>query len=295
MITKIINKSDYIKVDWQLSNVCNFDCPYCPDGTKNGTSGWPSLKQCFNSVDILNEKGKCEFTFSGGELTMWNEFPNLCSYIKQNLNNKINLITNGYRSYSYWERLNVDTIFYSWHPTSKLNIKRWCNNINQNKKNNRVFVLMYPDVWDKVVNDFEYMKKNLVNYESLELKYVDERNRKINYNDDQLNFIKNNSVLNFSYPKDPSYTVVIDNIEKHIPISEILTKKLNKFYGWKCNAGVKNIVFQINGNVSSTSACRVGNSLGNWHIGYFKFSEKPLNCNVQNCWCAPDIRIDKWI
>ena len=298
MITKIINKLNTIQVDWQLSNVCNFNCPYCPDGAKNGSSGWPSLKSCFESFDILNERGKCSVTFSGGELTLWKEFSKLCSYIKQSGDHNIHLITNGYRSHNYWKRLDIDQISFSWHPTSKMRIEKWCNNINLcNIKSKRVFILCYPNVWNKVVDDFNYLKNNLNDVDSIELKYVDERakKQKILYTHEQLKFIQDNSVLNFAEPRKPKFIAVIDNKEKDIPISEILTKGLNKFKNWKCNAGIKNIVLQFDGNVQGTSACNVGNSLGNWHIGFFEFADAPLVCNVENCWCAPDIRIDKWI
>ena len=297
MITQIINNSNRINIDWQLSNVCNFDCSYCPDNVKNGSSGWPSLKCCVDSVDIVVENGLCEFTFSGGELTLWKDFPQLCSYIKQKGNHKIYLITNGYRSPNYWKNINVDIIFFSWHPTSKLKIEKWCEKINLcTNKHKRIFVLMYPYVWDKAVSDFNYLKENLIDFETLELKYVDERAKKekILYTQDQLSFIEKNAILNFKKATRAKFNVVINNIEKHIPISKILTKKLNKFYGWKCNAGIKNLVLQINGNVSSTSACNVGESLGNWHYSFFEFAKKPLICNIKNCWCAPDIMIEKW-
>lgn len=297
MITKIKRNAERVYVDWQLSNVCNFNCPYCPDGAKNGSSGWPKLQSCKDTVDILSEKGICEFTFSGGELTIWKHLPELFCYIKSKNKHLIHLITNGFKNYKYWNNIQADYISFSWHPTSPLKVEKWTENINKSyAKKKRVYLLCYPLVWDKVISDFTYFKKNLTDVELIELKYVDERARKkITYTAEQLDFISNNSIINFPKPNKTIYTLTFDDgSEGHIPISELLSKGLNKFKNWKCNAGVNNIVLNYNGNVNRTSACRIGDSLGNWHSGFFEFAKEPVICNVDSCWCAPDIWIDKW-
>ncbi len=290
--TKIINKSNKISIDWQLSNVCNFNCPYCPEESKNGSSGWPNLENCYNVVDTFSKKGLCEFSFSGGELTMWKDLSKLFSYIKQKGDHKIHLITNGYKSSNYWKKLDVDIITFSWHPTNNLNISKWCNNINLcNVKSKRVWVLSYPPIWDKVVHDYEYFKNNLKDIRILELKYVDERSEKISYNQEQLKFIGNNFIKKKEIGK---FSLIINGNEEYFSIPNILSKNMNNFNGWKCNAGVKNFVLKTNGDVFPTSGCTVGRSLGNWFTNNFKSLKEPLICNVDKCWCGPDIKIEKW-
>ncbi len=295
MISEIINTNKKCKIDWQLSNVCNFDCPYCPDNVKNGSVGWPSFEKCKDTVDILNDKGICEITLSGGELTIWKHFNELCDYIKLKKNHNTYLITNGYKNEKYLSNLNVDKIFFSWHPTSPISIEKWCDKINNVKnKHKRVYVVMYPKVWDKVLEDFTYLKNNLYDFDSLEPKFVDNRAKiNIKYNQDQLKFIEENLVLNFSKPNKPSLYAVINNKRKEVTVSGLITKNLNNFNNWTCEAGINNLVLRIDGSVYPTSGCNVGEQLGNWHNGFFQFRRTGLLCTQQTCWCGPDIMINK--
>ena len=157
-ISKIINKTKAISIDWQLSNVCNFDCPYCVDSSKNGKSGWPDFDSCIEVVNTFTEYGLCEFSFSGGELTMWKNLPELFDYIKSK-NHKIHLITNGYKAGRYWSKINADIITFSWHPSSNIDVLKWTDNVNLCHIQKRVWVLAYPKLWTKVVVDFNNLKK----------------------------------------------------------------------------------------------------------------------------------------
>tara|TARA_Y100000004_G_scaffold78398_1_gene88260 strand:- start:940 stop:1818 length:879 start_codon:yes stop_codon:yes gene_type:complete len=289
-ISKIINKTKAISIDWQLSNVCNFDCPYCVDSSKNGKSGWPDFDSCIEVVDTFTEYGLCEFSFSGGELTMWKNLPELFDYIKSK-NHKIHLITNGYKAGRYWSKINADIITFSWHPSSNIDVLKWTDNVNLCHIQKRVWVLAYPKLWTKVVVDFNNLKNNLTDVRILELKYVDNRSENISYTEDQLNFIQKNYLRKKQVGK---HFLLDDGIERQLSVPDLLSKGLNNFKGWNCNGGVNNFVLKPDGNVYPTSACSVGSSMGNWHQNDFKRRSKPLLCDVDFCWCGPDIKIEKW-
>lgn len=74
---------------------------------------------------------------------------------------------------------------------------------------------------------------------------------------------------------------------------EILTSRLNSWYGWKCGAGSTSIHITADGNVFSAT-CKVGGMLGNVFDYNMTFPEEMLVCTKKWCMCGADMSILKF-
>jgi hypothetical protein len=73
---------------------------------------------------------------------------------------------------------------------------------------------------------------------------------------------------------------------------ELIAQGLNNWQGWNCNIGLENIVVDFSGQVRR-GWCGVGGVIGNVSDPVFNFPEKPILCNVKNCYCGLDIMATK--
>ena len=74
---------------------------------------------------------------------------------------------------------------------------------------------------------------------------------------------------------------------------ELLSSRLNSWYGWKCGAGSSSIHITADGNVYSAT-CKVGGMLGNVFDYEMKFPEEMLVCTKKWCMCGADMKIVKY-
>ena len=110
---------EFVVVNWCLGNTCNYSCTYCPDYLHDGSSGWLNYEDveifCERVINHYGDK-KIYFEFTGGEVTMWKDFPKIISYLKDNDVN-VGLISNGSRTLRWWKEnyKNIDHVSLSYH------------------------------------------------------------------------------------------------------------------------------------------------------------------------------------
>ena len=108
-------------IDWILSNICNYKCSYCGPSSNGGYFKWPSLDECKIAIDRIKKQSNHKYRFYtllGGEPTLWKDFRSICELIKNDDDNTvINILTNGYRSISWWDKtkLVLDKVSISFH------------------------------------------------------------------------------------------------------------------------------------------------------------------------------------
>jgi len=89
-------------------------------------------------------------------------------------------------------------------------------------------------------------------------------------------------------------TVIYKNNEEPIYFhaNDVIKNHLNKFTGWKCNAGLESLMINWDGEVHRAT-CRVGGSLGNIYHGTFLPPNDSIVCTRDWCTCAADIPLTK--
>jgi organic radical activating enzyme len=90
----------------------------------------------------------------------------------------------------------------------------------------------------------------------------------------------------------PDMQLTLDDGQR-IPVhAQILVNlHLNKFPGWRCNAGIDRIFINTDGMVygGMCKAVQLGDMLSE-----FKLLDKPVVCDGRECFCMSDVRIKKW-
>ena len=112
--------TDWFVVNWCLGNTCNFACSYCPEGLHNGSRGWPELDTIKNFITVVkntHKDKKIYFEFTGGEVTMYRHFIDVCKFCTEQ-GIKVGFISNGSRTLRYWEenKQYFDHVCLSFHP-----------------------------------------------------------------------------------------------------------------------------------------------------------------------------------
>lgn len=101
-LLEIYPKKKYIAITWQVSDNCNFRCPYCNEGNwgghhKNDDNTELYLKNIKEIIDRYKDKGYEAFKiyFSGGEPTIWKNLIPVAEFFKEYApNNTVAINTN---------------------------------------------------------------------------------------------------------------------------------------------------------------------------------------------------------
>ena len=85
-----------IKIEWNLSKRCNYDCSYCPADIHDNVSPHTDIEILKAAVDKLATLNKpLRISFTGGEPCVHPKFKELVNYTKWKTNAWINVTTNG--------------------------------------------------------------------------------------------------------------------------------------------------------------------------------------------------------
>jgi organic radical activating enzyme len=304
---RIQSEPGWVQVDWTMTNVCNYACEYCPTLTHDGSFGWPSLESVDYTTQQLQKhyNKRLEYILLGGELAIWKQFPDAVEIIKKNSpDGHIKFITNGIMPDDYWQRIGpaLTSVVFSYHPTQVKNVEKFVDSINAlDNECKSILVLAWPDVWDKIIKDRQYIIDNTKDFSSLELKIVDNRfhaiaSAKVEYTPEQLEFINNNRIF-FKHGKSmfkPSYTY--NGADKMNKVDgKLMLDNQNTWRDWYCAIGIDKITLDPNGSIRRGSGCFAGGEdFGNWKTMTIKdLPRTGVICPYDTCWCLPDMMASK--
>lgn len=293
------------KVEWRLGNICNYNCAYCTDESKSGDEKYLDIdtnKQVVDKLVKLFNEERIQFTFTGGEPTLYPDLYELFRYIKsKNKDHQIRMFTNGSRTKRWWDDFvrepMIDFIMFTYHQSQVKNINNFVNNVNSLHNTfvqGLVFFTCTHDDFDETLESLEYISNRIG---------IDCHLKKIhgpilnNYTPDQnTRFIKNRVIVGKLpgkksavdqdydlYVKTSYYDGSIENI--HDP-QEILAKGQNKFLFWDCDIGKDRIV--IYSDRVYKSICQVGNLLYTIYDDFIPVTEA-TRCPFSTCSCGTDI------
>ncbi len=82
-------------VGWSFTNLCNLKCRHCYNASGKRNPNELTFSEALKVADKLKEARTVAINFGGGECPLRKDFIPLCDYIKNSLNIKISLTTNG--------------------------------------------------------------------------------------------------------------------------------------------------------------------------------------------------------
>lgn len=312
-IKSIIN--DEFKINFMVLNKCNYNCKYCSDHLKNGSTPPITVKEYinfFNNLFIDNPEillyDKKTITFTGGEPSIYEGIELLTKFFKDNSFKTI-MVTNGSAKEDFWQKniSNIDLLTLSFHPRYA-NYKHFSNIINTAKlqnKNVSVHLLMDHEYWDRALEAAEYFKQfNIrINYKGILIKHkkgqdnskkggYDEK-----YNETQLQFLKENFSINEDEATFNAKVNYTDGTSEELNPQKLISSELVRFAGYQCNAGKSSIVIKDDGTVCG-SACKIteaifGNLVEDRDLR-IKLLKNGVTCWKSNkCVCIYDLQIPK--
>lgn len=323
-IKLVSNYRDILNVVYMVSNVCNFKCNYCFDGSNEGThrfkEDWNNVAD--NLIHLLDYykqhsiKKKFEISLLGGEPTLWKNLPEFCEKLKLKHNVSIMIVSNGSRTVEWWEKnsVNFDQVILSFH-IQETNIDHFIKIADTLYEKNVVvtgLVMMDPDRWDDCINAIAKLKtsnnKWAINLQSLE----STSKRSVSYTTEQIDFIKENSLIrrghwfyllknifkSYYYQKEPVATFAKGEKRK-LSSNEIMLNEWNQFEGWQCNIGLDCIFIGLDGVISGTCGQLLYGETQNYNLYDSEFKSKfspiikPAICQQQCCLCVSEANLTK--
>lgn len=297
-----------VVVNWCLTDMCNYSCSYCLPGLHKGKIGLPDydvvLKFCKKVIESYSPKKIC-FEFTGGEVTIWKEFPNLIKALKEYPNVAVGMISNASRDMEFWKymtELSIDQACLSFQPemADPIHYLEVVKLLSGHMRTH-VNIMMHPEYFDECLKMADSIVNNCKNVSmALQPLLVDFTDQLFDYTEKQLEIIDAQHELfgarvkwDMSRPIHRGAMEMIYNSGKTVLSSahRFIGDKTNRWKGWRCYAGVEQIVVDLDGTVWR-GWCKEGGSLGNIK-NEVKLNPSPIICKRDFCHCNIDIMCTK--
>jgi len=298
---------DYVVVNWCMGNTCNFACSYCPTGLHDGTVGWYDVDDvksfCTRVIEHYAPK-IVYFEFTGGEVTLWKHFKELCKFLSES-NAKVGLITNGSRTMRYWSELKpyINHVCTSYHPEFS-KVDTFLEFIEYLSDDIRVHanIMMSPEHFDDCY-DVALKVKDIKNIsmamQPLIVDFGDELYEYTDYQQDILNrqFALTGALIvrDKTFESYRGAMSLIDSdgntMENWAP-HRFISQGENSWVGWKCGAGTEQIVIDMDGSIYR-GWCKVGGGLGHINDENLNLPTEQVICDKNYCHCNFDIMASK--
>lgn len=292
---------EHIIVQWNLGNVCNYSCSYCPTYLHDGTISWPELDLIKNTLIKIKDRFQNKtitVEMLGGEITLYKDFILLMSWLKEN-NFNSNVLSNGSRTLRFWEDAApyLSRIGLTYHPEFS-NQEHFLSLLKILLEKNVIPYIKIAMVKEHFWNLTEFQKVLFDQYPyiNVEMVLLSDKMNQFNYNGYYYDYSREE--IEFLIKSEESHTghlvAEFDNGSKeNYTLNQVRDLGLNKFTGFECGSKLSLIVIDHKGNVS-TSLCRQRTRINIHSIDSELDSLlKPVICELHKCTNHSDLRILK--
>lgn len=309
---------NYFRVNYIVSNICNYKCWYCYPGANEGDIKWPDFDLITKNLSHLldhyiktTNKRKFEIALIGGEVTHWKQFVPFIKYFKERYNCIFVLTTNGSKKLEWWEEVipYLDHITISHHQAlcDKKHLRDLADLIYKKNVFISMSVIMDPNCWDECIEAIEYYKKSKHRWSITYIEVILTDN--VNYTDEQKALISkvrarsSNIFYYFRVNKTfrSSVSVIDTNNKKHkVSDNMLLSNRLNNFYGWDCTLGVDWVAIDGDGRIVGTCGNNIYDQSQVYNIYDVNFTKifspnvtSTICTQTKGCWCGWEINSTK--
>lgn len=289
--------SQTLIIQWNIGNVCNFTCEYCPPLLHDGSIGWIDnsiIKDNLLKIKNHYKDKKIHLELLGGEVTVKKDFPDLLEFCKEN-NFETIFFTNGSRTLSFWERIlpYINRVVITFHPqhTIKEHLINLLTLLKNNNINFMVNVAIVKKYFDELIlfcnelqQTFDITIEPLLLYDKVGIRgyngfYYD-------YSEDQIKKV-------ITITEDKSYYIAetVTGEIVHITTAELRSKKLNNFYNFTCGENFEIITIDFFGR-ASTGLCSQKPKINLYNDDIEKLFI-PTLCKLKECNNPSDLRLFK--
>lgn len=307
------NQTRYLRINYDLGNLCNYKCWYCFPGSNEGTTKWPEVevvkKNIASLVNYYLDSGivdRVHIGLLGGEPTLWKHLGEFVEYVSQNSKCKIYILTNGSRTLRWWDEyghyfgnVNISVHHASADIDHIINVAELLH-----KKNVSFFtdVLMDHTAWDKCVSIVDQLVSTDTQF-MVTAKPV-QVDGKTFYTAEQQEYLR---VHLKRKPAVISPELLTTNVIKAtFDDASVLTTEnehyfmlhgLNHFKGWQCDLGINFLFIDRQGRVSGTCQHKLYGADKYYNVNDVNFNFtpdiKPVICEKDSCNCAGETALPK--
>jgi MoaA/NifB/PqqE/SkfB family radical SAM enzyme len=274
-----------IRIQWNFTNHCNFNCEYCPDILKSGSISLPDpLLFVRGFAKVYDHFDSFELSLIGGEPTVFRGLEWALNNSIPNPNKRIVLETNGSREVSWWDqygeffsRVNIS---YHLHFLPVEHLIFVLEKLKEKNVDVTVKLPITPKYWDDVIKIKSLLEARAYKPEIqlLYKNFTKGNNDYYQYSEQQLNF--------YYKDKDVGEEQIVNQIEyKKI-------HRLNEYHGHMCWAGVDQFVIDKFGDVYR-GWCEQGGSIGNLFMDNINWPTDPIMCQRRLCSNGFDLQARK--
>lgn len=318
-----IPDSSWLKVVFQLGNVCTYNCSYCNSANKDGSVPWIDIDSAVSIVEEIVRvysnppfnKTNFHFELLGGEVTVWKDLDFLLKKI-HSIGGETSLFTNASRSINWWEECSsyLNNVTISFHP-EHANAKHAVDVGNiLVKKNVQVNfqVVMLPELWQKSLDTINYAIDH-GQFKQISVTKLSPKGEQLKlgiyewpYTDEQTEWFKVQSTF---YTKNPT---LVKSKERYIhgknywvdsktghhqeQSSKLaLVNKQNNWKDWFCYAGIDILFIHADGRINRSSTCNLPAISYDWkNVRGIEWPTAPIKCPHSVCNCGTDIEAKKF-
>lgn len=309
----------YFRIEFMVSNVCNYKCWYCDPHAYGGDFRWTRdtdllIRNFKHLLAHYKSQGKEQFELNllGGEPSMWPDIGKFIRAIKEDFNIAITMTSNGSRTIRWWKEHAklFDKILFSYQPefADPAHYIEVVDTVFGMGVPCNALIMMDPKNWDTSVAMVERCKN-----ESKHNWFVSamEVHSDVKYTEEQREYFKRHDKRRPSWwriIKDEFYTMMLpspkvvtaDGKTQKIERNWISVNSLNNFNGWMCNIGMENINIQKDGIITGTcleipfGETNYYNIYDRNFVDNFSPELKPVKCTKTGCYCQPEMLMNKF-
>jgi pyruvate-formate lyase-activating enzyme len=286
--------SQFFYVDWWLMNHCNYNCSYCSDLIKSGSIDLPNIAHCKDFVIEVEKFARqqqktCSYYFTGGEVTQWPWLTELLQHI-QPYGSRVGIRTNASMPVQAWNKLCEYLTYANLEIHSEhTQLSHFMLCLSAAKKNNvsvNITVNMLPERWQEIEELIEKIKT---------LWPEQNVHRKMLFEDPAINKmpLEYTPVQQIKLKRQSGELIITENgIEEFTDFQTLILEGKNKFTGYKCSAGIEQLIVDAWGRVKR-GHCNQGGLVGKIGEGYI-WSSEPVICKAEACRNGFDINATKY-
>lgn len=321
------SKPKTLRIQYEVSNLCNYKCWYCFPEANSGTYGWPDLEVIKRNLSkviefyFANGIDEIQMNFLGGEPTLWRHLGELVEHLSNNTqyNRKkqrlrLTMQTNASRTLRWWKEYGhyFDHVGISVHHerADVSHISNVAEILLDKKVSVLTTVLMDHTAWDKCKSLVDQListkRKFMVLARPIHIDGV------TTYNEDQRKYLKTHRKRNPAvwdlirhfdkYAGLPKYTAIFDDGSKKTITNEhyFILNRLNNFFGWQCTIGTNFLSITREGYLSGTCRVKLYGLDDYYNINDPLLAEKfnpilqTVTCDKTACLCGGETVISKW-
>jgi hypothetical protein len=301
-----------------LHDLCNYRCAYCDESYWGGSHRWlkfDDVRRFLDQLVAINRRDLYHISFTGGEPTLWPEFPRLCRYLKER-RWEIGMTSNGSKPLSFWDEVKDDFnwISLSYHPQyAKDDHFLELIRLLSARAKVAVRLMMHRErrFWERsfafgeTLRSLKGINSTYVEYVPLQENFGKDSTPVVYepWQQEAFRGLRPFAAQDPEIPATPrkfaapdlwNYQVVYaDGARELCRPNELVVQDLVDFEGWTCFAGVEMMFVDHTGEIYR-GGCKIGGRIGRIGDESFSFPSAPVVCTKNFCPCGTDIQTKKF-